>query len=241
MFTNAKTVIINGKEVKSLKIGNSILYEKSEGQSSNIIFEDPCSSSTNLSKYGTPINISQTSNSGTPTLTYSSTENAYELYGTSSSDYMIYPITALDGESDFTFSCEVKLNDSTGYPYIGLGIMPDASSLNNTYAETFYIYRYNATQVNAYVQRRRRNNKSSSRTNGRIAHVPTDWLRIKIVFDSSTNYTATWEEVSTGDILKTYTNTHAMTNATSRHYGLYMRCYTSSYKGWIRNVKAIRN
>ena len=242
LFTNANKVMIGNKEVKSIKIGTSTLYEKSDGgSSSNILFDDPCSSNANLSKYGTPVNISQTSNSGTPTMEYDSSNSAYALYGTSSSDYVIYPIPVLDGLNDFTLSCEIKLNNSTSYPYVGLGVMPSASSLSSTYADTFYIYRYNATQVNAYVQKRRRTNKSSNSSTGRITHTPTNWLRLKAVFNNSNDYTVTWEEVSSGSVLKTYTGTVTTSSVSDRHYGIYMRCYTSSYKGYIRNVKAERN
>lgn len=242
IFDNAKSVTIGGKEVKSLKIGTSVLYEKDEGgASSNVLFDDPCSSSTNLSKYDTPVPISQSSLSGTSTMAYNSSENAYEMYGTSSSDYVIYPIPVLNGLNNFTLSCEIKLNNSTSYPYLGLGVMPSASSLSSTYADTFYIYRYNATQVNAYVQKRRRTNKSSNSSTGRITHTPTNWLRLKVVFNNSNDYTVTWEEVSSGSVLKTYTGTVTTSSVSDRHYGIYMRCYTSSYKGYIRNVKAEKN
>lgn len=242
IFDNANTVTIGGKEVQSLKIGTSILYEKPSGgqQESNILFEDACSNNNKLSSYGSPVNINQASMSGTPTMDYDSAENAYAMFGTSSSDYVIYPISTLDGKNNFTFSCEVKVNNSTGYPYVGLGVMPDASSLSSTYADIFYIYRYSATQVNAYAQKRRRTNKSSNSSTGRVTHTPTNWLRIKVVFDNSTGYTCTWEEVSNGSILKTYTGT-VTAEVSSRHYGVYMRCYTASYKGWIRNIKAEKN
>lgn len=240
LFDSANKVMINNKEVQSIKIGNNTLYQKPSADS-NVLFDDPCSSNANLSKYGTPVPISQTSLSGTPSMAYSSSNSAYEMYGTSSSDYVIYPISALDGLNNFTFSCEVKLNNSTSYPYLGLGVMPSASSLSSTYADTFYIYRYGSTQVNAYVQKRRRTNKSSNASTGRITHTPTNWLRIKVVFNSSNGYTVTWEEVSSGSVLKTYTGTVTTSSVSDRHYGIYMRCYTSSYKGYIRNVHAERN
>ena len=238
IFDNVNTIKINNKEVQSLKIGNGVIYEKSSP--SPYLFYDECNSSSGLSNYGSAVPISQSSLSGTPTLTYDSTENAYALYGTSSSDYVIFPIDVLYGKNNFTFSCEVKLNNSTNYPYVGLGVMPNTSSLNGTYSDTFYIYRYSASQVNTYIQKRRRTNKSSNTSTGRVTHTPTDWLRIKIVFNNSTGYTCTWEEVSSGSILKTYSGT-VTTSASSRNYGIYMRCYTNSYKGWIRNIKAESN
>ena len=204
------------------------------------LFYDACANNSKLNKYESPISIYNSSLGGVPTMEYDSTENAYALYGSSTNDYVIFPIPKLNGESNFTFSCEIKLNTSSSNPQIGLGVMPNESQLTGTYSELVFIYRYNASQVNAYAQRRRRTTSSSIST-GRVNHAPTNWLRIKIVYNSSNGFTATWEEVSNGTILKTYTGT-VSAGISDRHYGIYMRCYSNnSYKGFIRNIKAERN
>ncbi|MBP5422964.1 MAG: hypothetical protein J6Y78_11040 [Paludibacteraceae bacterium] len=205
---------------------------------SQYLFFDACTSSAKLSKYGSPVPIYNATLSGTSVMEYDSTENAYVLYGSSSSDYVIFPISKLDGKSNFTFSCELKVNNSTSYPYVGLGVMPNESQLSSTYTEQAYIYRYNASQVYAYAQRRRRTTSTSLST-GRITHTPTNWLKLKIVFNSTTGFTVTWEELD-GTVLKTYTGT-VTASISDRHYGIYMRGYNSSYKGWIRNIKAEAN
>ena len=207
---------------------------------SQYLFYDACSSSSKLSKYGSPVTIYNSSISGTPTLEYNSTENAYQIYGTTYNDYLIYPIPKLTGKDNFTFQAEIKVNNSTSYPYLGLGVMPSESNLTSTYADHFYIYRYNASQVYAYAYKRRRTS-SSSLSSGRVTHAPTNWMRIRIVFNSSGGYTCYWEELD-GTNLKTYTGTISTSTKSDRHYGIYIRCGNStSYKGYIRNIKAEAN
>ena len=240
IFDNAQTIMINNKEVQSLKIGNNILYQKSSGgQESNILFEDACSSNANLSKYSSPVSVYQSSIGGSPSLTYSSSDNCYVFTNNSSNDWLIYEISDLAGKSNFTFSCECHVSTSSG-PYVGLAVMPPTSSLSNTYANLFYIYRYNSSQIYYYAQNRRRTNKSSNVTNGRVTQSPTAWTKIKVVFNSSTGYTVTWEKTD-GTVLKTYTGTVSTTNASDRHYGIMLKDNTTSYKAYIRNIKAEKN
>jgi len=237
LFDNANKVMIGNKEVQSIKIGNNVIYEK---QSSNTLFFDACDNASGLTNYSSPVNLYNSSINGSPSLSYNSTENAYEFSNNSSNDWLVYPIDVLDGESNFTFSCELKLNNSSSVPYIGLGVIPNTSQLSSTYGEIFYAYRYSSSKVYCYAQRRRRTNKSSNLSTGNYNHSPTNWLRIKAVFNSTNGFTITWEEVSNGNVIKTYTGT-TTSSGNNRHFGIFMRSNSNSYKGWIRNVKAERN
>lgn len=49
LFDNANKVMINNKEVQSIKIGTSTLYQK-PSDDSNVLFDDPCSNDANISK-----------------------------------------------------------------------------------------------------------------------------------------------------------------------------------------------
>ena len=238
IFDNANKVMINNKEVQSLKIGTAVLYEKSS-PTSKTLFEDACSSNANLSKYGSPISLYNTSISGTQSMTYNSSNVAYELYGSTSNDYVYYPISDLDGKDDFTFEMEVKLNNSTNYPRIGLTISPSTSDLSSTYSDNIFVYRSSSSRTNCYSTRIRRT-ATSNQSTGYVSQNPTNWTKIKVVFSDTTSYVATWE-TTTGSVLKTYNGTLSTTSKSDRHYGIHLRGNGSNYLGYIRNIKAERN
>lgn len=240
IFNNANKVMIGNKEVQSIKIGTSVLYEKSSSggqQESNILFEDACSSSTNLSKYSSPVNVFQLVTNSSPNLEYNSSNNCYVFTNASSNDWMLYQIPSLDGKSNFTLSMECKIDNKSG-PYVGLGVMPNESSLTSVYADLVYSYRYNSSQINCYAQRRRRQTSTNLST-GRVAQAPNSWFKIEMVFDTGTGFTANWKTLS-GSVLKTYTGSLS-TSVSSRHYGLMLKTSSTSYKVYVRNIKAEKN
>lgn len=237
IFDNATKIMIGNKEVQSIKIGTSLLYEKAS-QESNILFEDACSSSSGLSNYRTPININQASNSGSPSLTYNSSNSCYTFTNSSSNDWMFYQIPELDGKGNFTLTAEVKI-DNNSAPYVGIGTMPNASSLSSTYAEIMYSYYRRSSSTYTYGQRRRRGS-SSNITSGNVSQKPNSWFKLEMMFDSSNGVTMTWRKLD-GTSLKTTTSTVTVTSPSNRYYGIVFRCNNTSYKAYIRNIKAEKN
>ena len=206
----------------------------------SFIFKDACSSNANLSEYGSAISVYNTSISGTPTLAYDSTNNAYSINGTSTGDWVVLPISDLNGENNFTFSIEMKINRSNSYPYFGFAVFPSESSLSSTYAELFYSYRYSSSNgIYTYAQRRRRTTSSTINSTSDSSFDSTQWFRLVVTFNSSNGVTARWEKLD-GTEIKTVTTT--VTASTSdRHYGLFLRGSSASYKGYVRNIKAWSN
>ena len=194
IFTNANKIMIGGKEVQSLKIGNNTLYEKASGES-NILFEDDCSSNQGLSNYRTPININYSSIYGSPQLTYDSTNDCYAFTNNSTYDYLIYQIPKLDGKTNFTFSCECKLDNNNSI-YVGLGVMPSESNLSTTYAEIMYAYYRSSTKVYNYVRRMRREATFTSITTGNSNQAPSSWFKLEMVMDNSNNVTFNFKTLS---------------------------------------------
>lgn len=95
-----------------------------DNEYSSLLFYDVCDSADNLINYDNAISVYNASLVGSPVLAYDSTENAYSLSGTSTQDWAVFPIPALEGENDFTISMEMKVNTSAVYPYFGFAGKP---------------------------------------------------------------------------------------------------------------------
>ena len=89
------------------------ILQISGGGGSTIIFEDTCDSASGLSNYAdTSIPLR---NSGTNSLTYDSTENAYLLSCTKANSQSMRPINALDGYTG-DFKITITSNSDTSHP-----------------------------------------------------------------------------------------------------------------------------
>lgn len=192
------------------------------------IFIDNCDSDAKLSNYGSPINIYNATITGTASLTYNSTYEAYNISNSASSNYLIFPIPLLDGLDNIVISCEVKIvSTSSSTPSVGFGIMPDESSLTSTFADVFYKTYSSATNSTFYVQRRRRSSYASVYSSSK-AHKVSDWAKLTLVIKGS-DVDFSWDY---GDDVYSGSTTIS-SPLIERHYGIYCRYSTNAY---IRNI-----
>ena len=110
---------------------------------STFLFLDACNSSSNLSHYGSSVQIYKSS-SGNPacSLSYSSSMNAYDLHSTNSSTsyYSMIPITDLNGKTDYIFEFDVYCNASKSSNDVGVYVDNSGDTTSVGYGTTINIY-----------------------------------------------------------------------------------------------------
>ena len=204
----------------------------------NYIFYDPCTSSSGLSNYGTPVNLYQ-STPHTYSLSYDSTENAYAYYGSSNFDYYLFPISALDGESSFTLSAEFNVKNAGTSAYVGLAVMGDEADLSTVKANVWRARNNGSTTLQTIDNEIYRTGTSTKTWNNNTFST-TDWLRLKVTFNGTDGYSATFETID-GTTIRTYTGT-VNPSISDRQYGFFVsNTDTSSEILYIKNIKAERS
>ena len=94
-------------------------------------FIDDCSSSTHISEYSPTIRISN-NNTNTATLSYNSSENAYQIYRSSSYDaFYGFTIPNTLGADNIRIVCKAKLTGASGYTQFHIGIC-DSTYINTS-------------------------------------------------------------------------------------------------------------
>ena len=108
-------------------------------------FVDKCDSSSNLTHYGASVPI-YTSTSGTPasTISYNSTQNAYDVHPTNTSTtyYSMIPITDLNAKTDYIFECKIYCNASKSSNDIGVYCDNSNDITSVGYGVTLNIYNH---------------------------------------------------------------------------------------------------
>lgn len=204
------------------------------------IFYDECNSADGLSLYNlTPINL-YGSTSGSPSLTYNATENAYQLYGTNSGGYMLYPILSVNNRKNITLSYETKISSTNSNLYVGMGISPPETDLSIIYANVIYTAYYSSTQTSLSHYTIKKSSQSSQGGFGNWSHSPDQWLRTTVVIDDEYNISITWEKLDKSNSYSPTTKVLANVD-NDVIYGIYVKGTSSSYKGYIRNIRMWEN
>lgn len=187
---------------------------------------DPCTSSDNLNGYGSYINLKDTT-SQSITLAYDSTENAYVLYGVNNGGKQsLIPCSYLDGATNFKFEAEVMTKGNSGYYQFGIGLTSTDSKT------TSYNYRLRG---DSKIQRYNISNGSESESTKVSETTQNKWWKLSMVKDGTT-LTTTITDVAT-DTVKA-TDTQTITSRNNQRVGLILLAYGTTYKGYIRNIKA---
>ena len=187
---------------------------------------DPCTSSDNLTGYGSYINL-RDNTSQSITLGYDSTENAYVLYGANNGGKQnLIPCSYLDGATNFKFEAEVMTKGNSGYYQFGIGVTSTDSKT------TSYNYRLRG---DSKIQRYNISNGSESESTKVSETIQNKWWKLSMVKDGTT-LTTTITDVAT-DTVKA-TDTQTITSRNNQRVGLILLAYGATYKGYIRNIKA---
>ena len=187
---------------------------------------DPCTSSDNLTGYGSYINLRNNNNQNI-TLEYDSTENAYALYGQNiGGSQSLIPCSYLDGATNFKFEAEVLTKGDSGYYQFGIGLTSTDSKT------TSYNYRLRGDST---IQRYNISNGSESESTKVSETTRNKWWKLSMVKDGTT-LTTTITDVA-NDTVKA-TDIQTITSRNNQRVGLILLAYGTTYKGYFRNIKA---
>ena len=203
---------------------------------STYLFYDACDSSSGLSNYGTPVNLFQSA-SHTYSLSYDSTENAYAYYGSSNYDFYLFPIPLLDGESSFTLSAEFNVKNGGTSAYVGLAVMGDEADLSSVHPNVWRVKNNGSTTLQTRDEEIYWSGTSTRTWNNNTVSSTNDWFRLKVTFNGTDGYSATFETID-GTTIRTYTGT-VNPSISDRQYGFFVsNTDTSSEIIYIKNIKA---
>ena len=182
------------------------------------LFYDDCSSSSRLTEYGNYVSLFSTSGNGT--LTYDSTENAYNFAKTTNRDAFTgfkLPITATD---KIKITCKAKLTSTSPYNQFGIGVQESTSK-----------YEFIRIRGDKYFDGFKNNTNSSIGTNTNVASFNSAYYYLEISYDGSSRvakvYNSSMSLVKEWNIsVQTYTNP-----------SYYIAMNTNSTNEYIKEIK----
>ena len=162
---------------------------------STFLHIDKCDSSTGLTAYGSSIALYKGSNSaGTPScqLSYSSSDNAYDLHSTNTSTtyYSMIPITSTSGKTNYVVDALFK-GASKSNNEVGLFVADGSNQANYgigvlmyVYGQKYYVRRLNLTATST--------SKNQTLDSGTLN--ATDYFRLHMEVNDTGVYTAMYDK-----------------------------------------------
>ena len=189
------------------------------------LFYDACDSSAGLSNYGSSECVR--GSDAVMTMSYNSTENAYEVSG--SGNWHAYtPIPALNDEDEYTISIDVKGQD---YNYNNIGLFLDNRNDTTSYGLCFSI----SNKSNEFYSRQYRLSSDGTSYITSVSLSANTWYRIEYTVNGS-SLTGKLYDMD-NNLLATKAVTLSVNN---KSMGIFMFCEggTTNSKGWVRNIQA---
>ena len=223
--THAYTASFEGSNPYDSSISNSLVITPL-----SIIFEDACNSDAGLVNYSESAILGDTA---TLTLTYNSTQNAYQLQLTRTNSYrtdeIVIPIPPVNDFTNYKIKVDFKPNGSSNTQQVGLTFY-DRNNLSNNILVTRImgngLYIFNANYKGAII--------NPSILDYIIPNYSVDWYTFE-VSKNGTNFNFKLYKSSTPDTIlvnETFTTTINFT-------GVGLRTYPNQteVKGYIRNIR----
>ena len=208
-------------------LANDILLIQGGGGGSITLFEDDCSSASGLSNYGSSVLVR--GSNATITMTYDSTENAYQLSGSGNYHAMI-PIPTLDDKDEYTISADFKAQNIR---YNGIGFFLDNRNDTTSYGQAFWLSVYDK-RINGHQYRVSSDGSGSdSSTNSSLS--ASNWYNLEMTVDGSSLSAKLYDSGGT-ELLSTSTSL----SVSNKQMGIFLMCETGSTNSicYVKNIKA---
>ena len=196
------------------------------GGGGSTLFEDKCNSSSGLSNYGSSVLIR--GSNATITMTYNSTENAYQVTGTGNYHAMV-PIPDLDDEDEYTIEADIK---GQSQRFNAIGFYLDNRNDTTSYGDGFYIQTYDQK----LVERQFRVSSDGTEHTTSVSLSASQYYHLKVTVDGTS---LTGELYNGNTLIASLTNTVTINN---KQLGIFLFCENGSPNSvcYIKNIKAVK-